>query len=88
LLVPVARAIVERSLSSHEIAPPLEHAEMTAGLIADLAHAQQEEKIVGAGYYEPLRPHDLPITAKAPYIEPGRVDIRFMSLMDSLDKIT
>jgi len=38
-------------------------------------------------YYEPLKPMELPISCRAPHIEPGRVDIRLMSLMDSLRKI-
>ncbi len=38
-------------------------------------------------YYEPLKPMELPIGSRAPHIEPGRVDIRIMSLMDSLRKI-
>lgn len=37
--------------------------------------------------YEPLRPFEMPLTLKAPHIEPGRVEIRLMSLMESLRKI-
>ena len=38
-------------------------------------------------YYEPLKPFELPIVSKTPHIEPGRVEIRLMSLMDALGKI-
>lgn len=38
-------------------------------------------------YYEPLKPMELPITSRAPHIESGRVDIRIMTLMDTLGKI-
>lgn len=38
-------------------------------------------------YYEPLKPMELPIASRVPHIEPGRVDIRIMSLMDALKRI-
>jgi hypothetical protein len=37
--------------------------------------------------YEPLKPFELPITSKAPHIEPGRVEMRMFSLLDALGKI-
>lgn len=73
----------------------------TAGMLADIANAQanQDEmermhvhsiKKSHPNPYEPLLPFDderLPITTTAPHTEGGRVDIRLMTLMDTLAKI-
>eukprot|EP00558_Chaetoceros_sp_UNC1202_P010032 CAMPEP_0197241390 /NCGR_PEP_ID=MMETSP1429-20130617/7435_1 /TAXON_ID=49237 /ORGANISM="Chaetoceros sp., Strain UNC1202" /LENGTH=102 /DNA_ID=CAMNT_0042701215 /DNA_START=213 /DNA_END=521 /DNA_ORIENTATION=- len=77
--------------------------QMTAGMIADLANAQSTQEEDGgimegrihvnmhkksrADAYEPLKPFELPLTAKEPHIEAGRVDIRLMALMDTLSKV-
>lgn len=76
----------------------LELSEMTSGTIADLAKVQSEYRMEQSQddedddkqkrwYYEPLKPFELPIISKTPHIEPGRVEIRLMSLMDALGKL-
>ena len=80
----------------------LEFSEMSAGMIEDLAKIQSKYRMeqlrLGGSeyeedderkrlYYEPLKPFELPITSKTPHIENGRVEIRLVSLMDSLRKI-
>jgi len=81
----------------------LELSEMTCGTIADLAKVQSEYRMEQSQdrgdqeeeeankqkrwYYEPLKPFELPVVSKTPHIEPGRVEIRLMSLMDALNKL-
>ena len=75
---------------------------LSAGTISDLAriqlnHREEQEAQIGSGteeeggrekyLYEPLKPFELPITSKAPHIEPGRVEMRMFSLLDALGKI-
>lgn len=71
---------------------------MTAGKIADLSHIQtnyrheimhhMEKQDIDAKYtYEPLKPFSLPVISAVPHVEGGRVDIRLMTLMETLGKI-
>eukprot|EP01083_Nonionella_stella_P221174 790476_1 len=75
---------------------------MTAGKIADLSHIQtnhrheimmehmehKHKRDIDAKYaYEPLKPFSLPVTSAVPHVEGGRVDIRLMTLMETLSKI-
>ena len=45
---------------------------------------EPNEEDLFVSYKEPLKPHDMPIGARPPHIEPGRVDIRLMALFDQL----
>jgi len=75
---------------------------MSAGKIADLSHIQTNYRHeimynhmentrkhdIDAKYaYEPLKPFSLPVTLVVPHVEGGRVDIRLMTLMETLGKI-
>lgn len=83
--------------------PPLELEGLTAGALADLSNVTKDSMRgmgeggagLGGGIdsgaetepYAPLEPYKLPVMAKAPQIEAGRVEIRLMALYDKLDKI-
>lgn len=54
------------------------------GLVIDETKAKPEEV---NQYYLPLRPFELPVAARAPLIEAGRVDIRLHSLYTKLNRI-
>ena len=69
---------------------PLELADLTAGAVADLVNVRHEQTLaVGEETvpYEPIKPYSLPVLAKPPHIEPGRVEIRANLLYDKLEKL-
>ena len=70
--------------------PQLELADLTAGAVADLVNVKREQ-FLAAGEealpYQPIEPYSLPVLAKPPHIEPGRVEIRANLLYDKLDKL-
>jgi len=85
--------------SEKELMKQLEFSELSSGTVADLARVQTEYRMEQLGqtveeddvkkqwYYEPIKAFELPIVSKTPHIEPGRVEIRLVSLMDALGKI-
>ena len=63
---------------------------LSAGTIADLCIVTREHKGEDdntVGYEEPLKPYELPVNARQPHIEPGRVDIRLMALYEKLARL-
>ena len=65
---------------------------MNAGMIADLSNIhlnqrREQEQMQVDNSYEPLQPFELPITSCVEQVAEIRLDVRFMSLMDSLAKM-
>jgi len=46
---------------------------------------EEEDEELFVEYQEALKPQEMPVAARPPHIEPGRVDIRIMSLYDQLE---
>ena len=70
--------------------PQLELADLTAGAVADLVNVKREHALTAGEEtvpYEPIKPYALPVLAKPPHIEPGRVEIRANLLYDKLEKL-
>mmetsp|Transcript_39051 Transcript_39051/g.45526 ORF Transcript_39051/g.45526 Transcript_39051/m.45526 type:complete len:380 (-) Transcript_39051:133-1272(-) len=78
--------------------PNMELEQLSAGLLADLfnitrdvhketAVVNESGEIAALEPYSELNPSALPLISKPPHIEPGRVDIRLVSLYDELSKI-
>jgi len=96
-LVPQVRSMMDAeqttraALSSASKSPlPLELAGLTAGAVADLVNVKHEQSLAAgeeAVPYEPIEPYSLPVLAKPPHIEPGRVEIRANLLYEKLEKL-
>jgi hypothetical protein len=68
----------------------LELADLTAGAVADLVNVTREQALAAGEErvaYEPIEPYKLPVLAKPPHIEPGRLEIRANQLYDKLEKL-
>ena len=86
---------------AHELAQcATELPDLTAGDLADLcnlkrdiinstASATGKENDTACAFvpYEPLEPHSMDVLARPPHIEPGRVEIRMLSLYDKLQQL-
>ena len=95
----ISKAITSQNSKENAV----EFERLSAGTISDLARIQlnyREEQAQAFDeeegscdderkryFYEPLKPFELPITSKAPHIEPGRVEMRLFSLLDALGKL-
>jgi hypothetical protein len=101
LLIPSARSILSNSVGdvppnadlndSHGQNPTPVELQMRAGMIADLATIQSDhrrEQGLIAYPYEPLKPFDLPIYSSVEQPAETRLEVRFMSLMGTLETIT
>lgn len=95
-LVPQVRSMMDAEQSatatnqSSSTPPPLELADLTAGAVADLINVAREQALAAGEElvaYEPIEPYKLPVLAKPPHIEPGRLEIRANLLYDKLEKL-
>lgn len=96
-LVPQVRSMIDAeqttraALSAASKPPlPLELADLTAGAVADLVNVRREQTLAAGEEtvpYEPIKPYSLPVLAKPPHIEPGRVEIRANLLYDKLEML-
>ena len=96
-LVPQVRSMMDAeqttraALSAASKPPPqLELSDLTAGAVADLINVKREHALAAGEEtvpYEPIKPYSLPVLAKPPHIEPGRVEIRANLLYDKLEKL-
>ena len=96
-LVPQVRSLMDAEqttraalASASKPPPPLELADLTAGAVADLVNVKREQALAAGEEtvpYQPIEPYSLPVLAKPPHIEPGRVEIRANLLYDKLDKL-
>mmetsp|Transcript_3645 Transcript_3645/g.8273 ORF Transcript_3645/g.8273 Transcript_3645/m.8273 type:complete len:212 (-) Transcript_3645:157-792(-) len=80
----------------------LELPDLTAGTLADLCNIRRENNNMQSTTsdpenenstecnvvpYEPLEPHSMDAFARPPHVEPGRVEIRMLSLYDKLQQL-
>ena len=95
-LVPQVRSMMDAEQSatatnqSSSTPPPLELADLTAGAVADLINVAREQALAAGEElvaYDPIEPYKLPVLAKPPHIEPGRLEIRANLLYDKLEKL-
>ena len=96
-LVPQVRSMMDAEQTTRAAlsaaskpSPPLELADLTAGAVADLVNVKREHTLAAGEEsvpYEPIKPYALPVLAKPPHIEPGRVEIRANLLYDKLEKL-
>ena len=96
-LVPQVRSMMDAEQTTRAAlsaaskpSPPLELADLTAGAVADLVNVKREHTLAAGEEsvpYEPIKPYTLPVLAKPPHIEPGRVEIRANLLYDKLEKL-
>ena len=96
-LVPQVRSMMDAeqitraaSSAASKPTPPLELEDLTAGAVADLVNVKREQTLAAGEEtvpYEPIKPYTLPVLAKPPHIEPGRVEIRANLLYDKLEKL-
>jgi hypothetical protein len=84
--------------------PPIDYPGISAGTLADLIHLQSEwrnsqlqsaldgkdleDEFHKSCYYEPIQPFEIPSTLKDRQVELGRVEVRYRTLMDELNKIS
>ena len=57
------------------------------GMGMGMGNGNKQHEIDTKYAYEPLKPFSLPVTSAVPHVEGGRVDIRLMTLMETLSKI-
>ena len=89
----VARAqVMIRNLTHEDPSPslaqdePIEFPEMSAGMLADLCHIQQQT-FPNQAAYTPVQPILLSSTSKPPHMEEGRLEIRLATLYDQLRRL-
>jgi hypothetical protein len=93
VLIPSVRSLLDyeytvrqQQSSESTVARKMELDRMSAGIIADLCNVTKDTDDDHFVPYTPLQPYELPVGARAPHIEPGRVDIRLMALYDKLSQ--
>lgn len=79
----------------------IELPDLTAGALADLCNIRRDNNMQSTTSdpehesntecnvvpYEPLEPHSMDVFARPPHVEPGRVEIRMLSLYDKLQQL-
>lgn len=63
------------------------HSRAAASAAADGDNSMEDSGAADVVPYEPLEPYDMPVLARPPHIEPGRVEIRMVSLYDKLQRL-